>query len=99
MDIPNKPVPGNRKAAQQLAQGLTLVPYRAFNGRGHLTWYCKWAKLQRGESLSQAAVRLSVPPPQPVWTRELKARVARLIQQIAQPSSSSISAGTSLSDV
>jgi len=68
--------PGDKIAAARLAQGLTLVPYRAYNQRGHLTWYSKWTALKPGETLAQAAVRLSVPPPSPVWTPQLKARVA-----------------------
>lgn len=71
-----QPTPGNRQAARHLAQGLTLVPYRAYNQRGHLTWYSKWVPLRPGESIAQAAVRLSVAPPSPVWTPPLQAQVA-----------------------
>ena len=56
------PTPADRKTARRLHAGLTLVPYRAYNEQGRLTWYSRWVKLSRGESLSQAATRLSVPP-------------------------------------
>ena len=45
--------------------GLTLVPYRAYNARGQLTWVSKWVRLLPGETVAQAAVRLSVVPPEP----------------------------------
>ncbi len=51
--------PGNKKAAARLAQGLTLVPYYARNERGERTAYCAWIKLKHGQSIAQAASRLT----------------------------------------
>ena len=69
-------------AAHQLALGLTLVPYWAYNRRGELAPFCKWVMLRPGETVAQAAVRRSVPKPQPVWTPQLKAKVATMLQAI-----------------
>ena len=66
MDIQNeRPLPGDcktgdRKAAARLAQGLTLVPYRAYNERGQRTLYSRWVRLQPGENVARAAQRLSM---------------------------------------
>ena len=55
-------IPGDKKAAARLSEGLTLVPYYAYNERGERCAYCAWVRLQPGESVAQAAGRLSVPP-------------------------------------
>ena len=99
MDIQNETLrPGNRKAAARLAQGLTLVPYRAYNQRGQLTWYSRWVQLKPGETIAQAAVRLSVTPPQPPHTAQLQTKIQQIWREITghkiYASSSSISAGT-----
>ena len=53
------PPPGDKQVAAKLAQGLTLVPYYARNERGVRTAYCAWIKLRRGESIADAAKRLT----------------------------------------
>ena len=58
----NTPNPGDKKVAARLAQGLTLVPYYAYNKCGARTAYCTWIKLKHGESIADAARRLSVLP-------------------------------------
>ena len=55
----NTPAPGDQQVAARLAQGLTLVPYYARNERGVRTAYCAWIKLKHGESIAQAASRLT----------------------------------------
>ena len=80
----NAPEYGDKKAAAQLAQGLTPVPYWAYNPQGKRAAYCKWVQLRPGETVADAAKRLSVPAPEPAWTPELKAKVARLLQAIGQ---------------
>jgi len=59
---PTGPQAGDKKTARRLEMGLTLVPYYAYNERGERCAYCAWVKLQPGESIAQAAQRLSVPP-------------------------------------
>ena len=75
---------GGKKTTACLAQGLTLVPYWAYNERKERTAYCKWVQLKRGESVADAAKRLSVPAPAPVWTLELKAKVEKLLQEMGR---------------
>ncbi len=82
IENPKKPVVCT-DANQKLRQGLTLVPYWAYDERGKLTNYCKWVKLRRGESIAQAAQRLNVTPPEPHWTPELKTKVAQILREIA----------------
>ena len=83
MDLQNKSTPsGNKQAAHYLALGLTLVPYWAYNAHGELAPFCRWVRLRPGETVAQAAVRLSVAKPQPVWTPQLKARVQRMFQAL-----------------
>ena len=53
------PKPIDAKTAAHLAQGLTLVPYYAYNEHGERCAYCAWIKLKHGESIAQAASRLS----------------------------------------
>ena len=47
-----------------LQTDLTWVPYQAYNQCGRLAWYSKWVRLQPGETIAQAATRLSVEPPE-----------------------------------
>ena len=70
------------KAAVCLQAGLTLVPYRAYNERGQLTWFSKWVRLQPGQTVAQAAMRLSVPPPQPTLTPAQQVQVKRLLEEM-----------------
>ena len=56
---------GKSRTAARLQAGLTLVPYGAYNERGVWAWYCRWVELRPGESISQAAARLSKPPVRP----------------------------------
>ena len=53
------PPPGDKQVAAKLAQGLTLVPYYARNERGVRTACCTWINLRRGESIADAAKRLT----------------------------------------
>ena len=46
-------------AAKKQAQGLTLVPYWGYNEQGRRVARCAWIKLKPGESLSDAAGRLT----------------------------------------
>ncbi len=62
--------------------GLALIPYRAYNERGQLTWFSKWVRLQPGQTVAQAAVRLSVPPPQPTLTPAQQVQVKRLLEEM-----------------
>ena len=51
---PPRKEPGDPVAAKKLAQGLTLVPYWTYNPEGR-----RVAQVRPGESLSQAAWRLT----------------------------------------
>lgn len=51
--------PGDPAAAKKQAQGLTLVPYWGHNEQGQRIACCAWIKLRPGESISEAAGRLS----------------------------------------
>lgn len=53
----NRP-PQDSFAARQLARGLTLVPYR-FIKDGVRIPGCQWVRLRPGETLSDAAQRLT----------------------------------------
>ena len=47
------------KTAEKLSQGLTLVPYWGYSADGRRIACCAWVKLRAGESISQAAGRLT----------------------------------------
>ena len=51
--------PADPAAAKKQAQGLTLVPYWGHNEQGQRIACCAWIKLRPGESISEAAGRLS----------------------------------------
>ena len=46
--------------ARQLAKGLTLVPCWGISKDGRIIPCCKWVRLKPGETLSEAAHRLSL---------------------------------------
>ena len=51
--------PGCAAAAKKLAQGLTLIPYWGRNAQGQRVPLSCWGTLLPGESISQAAARLT----------------------------------------
>ena len=55
----NKSTPGDEKTAGKLSQGLTLVPYWGVNEAGRRVPLSCWVRLRPGESISQAASRLT----------------------------------------
>ena len=54
-----KSTAGDAKTAEKLSQGLTLVPYWGYSPDGRRVACCAWVCLKPGESLSQAASRLT----------------------------------------
>ena len=97
MDLPNKRTPGDVHTARRLQAGLTLVPYWGHDKNGVRVPLSCWVTLRPGETVADAAKRLSIPSPEPVWTAQLLSKAQALWQQLLardQASSSSTSSGT-----
>ena len=58
-EITNTSAGADPKVAKRIAEGLTLVPYYGYGPDGRRCPLCQWVKLKPGESVEQAASRLT----------------------------------------